>query len=85
MMSKRKFYEHAISFIVLSEESHIGNDLRAIIDGAETGDLSRSDHAHTIREVDAVEIAKLLIAQGSDPEFFGVNENGEEIEREEDD
>jgi hypothetical protein len=79
-MSKRKFYKTVLKVVVLSEEPFEWDSLEgvatAITDGGCSGD---------VKEVGSVlmsgrEAAKALMDQGSDPGFFRLDEDGEDVE-----
>lgn len=78
MTSKRKFYKSVIELTILSEEiipwdeyelSDIGY---AITDG----DCSGMMHQTKFEELNGKQAADELIAQGSDPGFFCLDEDG---------
>ena len=81
-MTKRKFYKTIVSFEVLSEDP--------IPDSYNPADIWREgqDGGYSIygrplsgEVLNAKECATALIAQGSDPGFFGIDKNGKEVER----
>jgi hypothetical protein len=76
-MTERNFYRTVIHVEVLSEEPYVfDGNLVDVANDISSGDCSGV--ARTIQEekCNGARIAQLLIAQGSDPEFFGVDENG---------
>ena len=83
-MAKKKIYRTVIHFEVLSDEPNAteGKSLEAI--GYETtkGDLSGCflDSEIVDEELTEKKAVDAIIGQGSDPEFFGIDENGNEIE-----
>ena len=82
MTSKRKFYKTIITIEVLSEspvsETEVGISEIAyeITDGMWSGKMNFSP----CQEIDAVTAAKELIAQGTDPEFFQIDADGNDME-----
>lgn len=65
---------------MLSEETDVADLSLAQIAAAITeGDCSGAIE-HTVVELSAPEAARALLAQGSDPEFFMLDEDGAEIE-----
>jgi hypothetical protein len=62
----------------LSEDTPIDGDVTlAQLDYLiNDGDCSGLIHEPVVVELSAEEVAKELIAQGSDPEFFGLDEDG---------
>jgi len=79
--SKRKFYRTVIQIEILSEEPYEGDDLENILYDITDGDCSGQISDVVRNEVkNGKEMAGLLIAQGSDPEFFQINEDGDETE-----
>ncbi len=85
MPSSRKFYRTVITVEVLSDlPLPDGLSLEAISNAIEQGDCSGRVITLLDNEpVDGFIMANLLQAQGSDPEFFGLTPEGEDIEREE--
>ena len=77
----RKFYRRVVTIEILSED-----------EPAEWEDLSDLEYLMTEdhcsgrtdvgfpEEVTPAQMAKLLIAQGSDPEFFGLTEDGNDVQ-----
>ena len=79
--SKRKFYKTTYTFTVLSEEplpdSLSLSDLDyETMDGHCSGQFGET----LVEELDGETAAKALIEQGSDPEFFQLTEDGEDID-----
>ena len=77
----RKFYKTVITTVVLSEEPLEGlSTLDALLAG-QTGDYSvRSDRTKDSEEVDGATMAKLLIEQESAPDFFNLDEEGNDLD-----
>jgi len=78
----RKFYKTVYSVVVLSEETpiHSYDDLAAIHYAITDGDCSGEVSKVSEEEVSAPEMAKLLIAQSSDPGFFSLDAEGNTVE-----
>ena len=82
--SKREFYRTVIQVEILSEEPlnremdlyEIANE---ITDGHSSGRV-KTTVDNQVRS--GKQMAKLLLEQGSDPEFFRLNEDGTDIEEE---
>jgi hypothetical protein len=81
-MSKRKFYKTVIQVEVLSETKGItdGMDLYEIANEINEGGSSGSVKEIEQIEVDGKQMVDLLNDQGSEPEFFQLTPEGEEIE-----
>ncbi|DAC71759.1 MAG TPA: hypothetical protein DSN98_08700 [Thermoplasmata archaeon] len=82
----RKFYRTIYTLEVLSErpiEDLVSlDDLHYMITW---GDCSGMTHTEGSEEIDGATAAKLLIKQGSDPEFFMLDEDGNDLLYEDDD
>jgi len=79
-MSK-KFYRRVFKVEVLSEESIDDNlDLDEINYMITEGHCSGSVSAAPEEVVDGAAAAKLLLAQESDPSFFGLDDDGNEVD-----
>lgn len=80
--SKRKFYRTVIKVEILSEEPYPESaDMHQVANDIDDGDCS--GQAITIVEnqvVSGKRMVKLLENQGSDPEFFQLDENGNDLE-----
>jgi len=80
-MTERKFYKTIITFEVLSEEPiPMDMEVQNIIDEAIEGGYSMSDAGMSAIEMDGKQAAKELIEQASSPEFFRIDENGNDID-----
>jgi hypothetical protein len=76
----RKFYKQTFVVEVLSEDEPLSNVSLSDIDYAITeGHCSGVIKEGEVVKVSGKEMAKLLIEQGSDPEFFQLNEKGRTI------
>jgi hypothetical protein len=80
MPSQRKFYRTVIKVEVLSEEPVSFDDLSDVVEAITTGDCSGDWKEELSQEVDGPTMARLLEAQGSDPDFFNLTEDGEDEE-----
>lgn len=85
MPSKRKFYKTIVQFEILSEEPVGSVDLETIAFMTNEGDWSGRFLETFEEEVDGPVMASLLLDQGSDSEFFGLTEDGEDLDSDEDD
>lgn len=82
MPSKRKFYRCVYKIEILSEEPIREDlDLQQINYIITEGECSGVVEAGEEQEVDGPAMAKMLMEQQSDPSFFGLSEDGEDIER----
>ena len=83
MPSKRKFYKTVITTVVLSEYPIDDLETLEIHQQGRTGDFSLvNDRAKGSEEIDGPTAAKLLLDQNSDPEFFNLDEEGEDTDAE---
>lgn len=82
-MTKRKFFRTVFTIEVLSEEPAdpdicLEDLAHAITEGPWSGDIKTDGSA----AVNGKKMAKLLVAQGSDPSFFRLTDKGEDSEDE---
>ncbi len=79
-MSKRTFYKTTITLDILSEEP-IPNpdDITTIANEMINGDYSGIVRDAEMDELDGKEAAEELMCQGSDPGFFGLDDDGEDL------
>jgi hypothetical protein len=76
----RKFYKTVITLEVLSEDEPVDNwDLENIVYGMDKGNLSGVVNTQDPIELSPAAAALALIEQGSDPEFFGLDRDGNEV------
>ena len=80
MPSKRKFYRTLIEVEVLSEEAVDFGDLAAVHYAITDGDCSGQWGITKSEPVSGPKMAKLLKKQGSDPEFFQLDDHGEDVD-----
>lgn len=82
MPSTRKFYRAEITLEILCEEPYLvnGPDLEDIAYDIGQGDCSGTILHSSEAAIDAPTAAKLLQAQGSDPEFFRIDADGNDID-----
>ena len=76
---ERKFYRTKIMVEVLSQDPYDPDTINQIAYDIAEGDCSREWDIEETQELTAKECAEALIAQGSDPEFFGIDEKGRDI------
>lgn len=77
----RKFYKTVIEVVVLSEdEPYSCNDLAMLEYDITEGHFSGVWEVKSSEELSPEEAAKALLAQGSDPEFFRLSQDGENLE-----
>ena len=83
-MSKRKFFKQKVTIEILSEDRPLSEDLS--ISGIEyaitEGDCSGVVIRDAPEELNGEQMAKALMEQKSDPNFFQLTENGEDMEDE---
>lgn len=80
MASERKFYRTKIVVEVLSEELYRNEDINVIAYDITHGDCSGIVNCVESKEIDGKTAATLLIEQGSDPEFFQLDDEGNDKE-----
>lgn len=78
--AERKFYKTIITIEVLSEDEPWRGGLEALHYAITEGDCSAAFGDDYVVELTAEEVARELIAQGSDPEFFMLDDDGNDIE-----
>lgn len=76
----RKFYKTVIKVEVLSEEPFDYDNLSDIHNQITDGDCSGEYTTTKITILTAKQAASTLIRQGSDPEFFQLDRNGNDLE-----
>lgn len=70
-----KFYETTITITVLSEDAPVSNvELDCIVAECNTGAFVLGDRNDSVRELDTTAAAAALIAAGSEPGFFGLDD-----------
>lgn len=81
-MAKKKLYRTVIQIEVLSEDPiPEGMSLDQIEEECNTGSFSGvHDFIKTNEVIEGEEAVKAVMAQGSSPDFFQMDENGDEIE-----
>lgn len=79
-VSQRKFYRTVIQVEILSEEPYDNDNLSEIADDVTVGNCSgKTEIIEFGTEIGAKRAVKLLKAQGSDPEFFQLDNEGRDI------
>jgi hypothetical protein len=81
-MAKKQIYRTVIQLEVLSDEPiSSGMALSEIADNCENGDFSGcSEWIVTNVPVKGIKAVKLIMAQGSMPEFFNMDDKGNEVD-----
>lgn len=81
MTKRRKFFRNIVTVEVLSEDEPLqdGLSLAAIEESFTTGDCSAGAVNISVTEISGAEAAEGLMAQGSDPEFFRLDEDGNDL------
>ena len=77
--SKRKFHKTVITVTVLSEEQFEWDNLEDIAYAISAGDCSGEVKETSHKVITAKQTASELQSQGSDPEFFQIDEDGNEL------
>jgi len=81
MVTERKFYKTTFVVEILSETPGVGEmSLTDVLTEAENGSFSGDVKSSEEVEVDGPTMAKLLSDQRSDPEFFNLDENGNDLD-----
>lgn len=78
-----EFYKTTFTFTVLSEEPiayDSAPDLEWILTECDLGDYVLADENYKEKRLTGKQMANALIAAGSEPGFFRLDENGNEIE-----
>jgi len=78
--SNRQFYKTICMVAVLSEEPIQTTDLAEIARQGLTGDYSVAVSDSEITVLDGAAAARELRAQHSDPAFFGLDDDGEDLD-----
>ena len=80
MVSKRKFYKTMVQYEVLSEEPIEQVDLDRLKYEITEGRWSGRLYTLQSTELNGLQAAMALENQGSDPEFFNLDINGDDVE-----
>lgn len=75
-----KFFKTTIIIEILSEQKFNNTNLEDINYAITQGDCSGKVEITGYQELTSKEAAAALLAQGSDPEFFGLDENGKSLD-----
>lgn len=79
-MTDRKFYKRVYRVEILSESPiPAGRDLEDVLFEATEGDYSGAVQEEEEVVLTGAEAAKELIKQRSDPDFFGLTDDGEDV------
>lgn len=71
-----KFFKTIITIEILSEKKYNSTDLSKIEYDITDGDCSGKVSVDSYQELTSKEVAKELLAQGSSPEFFNLDQDG---------
>ena len=77
----KKIHKTIIKVEVLSEEPYEHEDLAQLAHDVTYGECSGVSEVEATSVLEGKEAADAIAAQGSDPEFFGIDEDGNEVER----
>lgn len=83
-MTTRKFYKTIITIEVLSEKPYDQTNLSEISYDVAEGACSGMVRVTSKEELTGKQVAEALKEQGSDTEFFLLDENGDDVEENED-
>lgn len=72
----KKYFKTTITIEILSERKYYSTDLSKIEYDISYGDCSGKVEVSSYQELTSTEAAKELLAQGSDPEFFNLDQDG---------
>lgn len=78
--SSRTFYRTLVLVEILSEEPYEPGSLAGVARDIVEGDCSGETHFCASQPISGAHAALLLLAQGSDPEFFKLDEQGNDLE-----
>ena len=78
--NQRKYHRTVIQVEVLSEEPYTVEDLKDVSYDISEGHCSGQVEVLLREEVDGTSMAKLLLEQGSDPEFFRLDGDGNDLD-----
>ena len=80
-MTTRKFYKRTVTLEILSEEPiPPGMDIANVIFEAQNGDYSMREFGEKEVELNGKEAAEALRNQDSDPSFFRLTDDGNDLE-----
>ncbi|WP_217924742.1 hypothetical protein [Miltoncostaea oceani] len=75
----RRLVRQIIQIEILREDEPLPEDLVAIADEITTGDSSGNVRTLSVEDLTGPQMAAALIAQGSDPEFLGLDADGKDL------
>ncbi len=79
------YHRTVVEIVILTEDDPWDGELCDLANDITDGDCSDTSRVMTIKsneEVTPSQMAELLKSQGSDPGFFGLNENGSPVDEE---
>jgi hypothetical protein len=76
----KKFYKTIITVEVLHEDKVEFNDLQEVASSIASGDCSGQWSVVSCEPITSKQMAEECVKQSSDPEFFGIDDNGQELE-----
>lgn len=79
IMTNRKFYKHTITIEIVSENDAVPHDLADIAYAISDGGDSGTWDVTSTKKLNGKQAAEELMAQGSDPEFFGLDREGNDV------
>ena len=80
-MTERKFYRTTITVTVLSEEPIPSElNLQELAYEMDEGEYVGFYPTTNIEELDGKQMAEALVKAGSEPEFFQLNDNGDDLD-----
>ncbi len=79
-MDPTTYHRTVVEIVILTEDEPWGGELCDLHSDITDGDCSGAMTIKSNEEVSPKRMAKLLKSQGSDPGFFGLNENGSPVD-----
>ena len=79
MPSKRKFYRHTVTIEILSEESEVPVDAYGAVGGPDSHVIC-DVKSEQVEEIDGPTMAKAATEARSDPEFFELDDEGNDLD-----
>lgn len=76
MSKERKFHRTVVEIVILSEEPWVSEDLEEIAEATDTGDCVGKVKIVKSDEVGGPAMARYLSEAGSEPAFFGLDDEG---------
>jgi hypothetical protein len=78
-MTTRKFYKTIVTIEIISDEIYKFDSLEQVTHDITYGDCSGQVEAVKNEELNGEQAATALLKQGSDPEFFNIDKDGNDL------